>query len=122
VEPCTRLLNVVLPKKQVRADMKRNPVPQFEMRHRMSIALEWGSVSVNDIARELGCSRTTISNYLHGRTQPRRSDLIAWGFKCGVPFEWLVGGDADSLVDDEPAAVPAKKAVKPVKAARKKSA
>lgn len=73
--------------------MKRKSLPQFEMRHRMSLALEYGSVSINEMAQHLGASRTTISNYLHGRTQPRRADLIAWAMKCGVPFEWLVGDD-----------------------------
>lgn len=73
------------------------------MRHRMGLALEYGSVSINEMARHLGASRTTISNYLHGRTQPRRADLIAWAMKCGVPFAWLVGDD-DSYeleADDE---------------------
>lgn len=87
--------------------MKRNALPEFEMRHRMELALEYGSVSVNEMARYLGISRTTISNYLHGRTEPRRGDLIAWSMRCGVPFDWLVGSDSDHLVDDEPAPVSA---------------
>jgi len=72
--------------------MKQQPVPQFELRHRMQLALEWSGVSVGDMAAELGASRTTVSNYLHGRTKPRRPDLIVWAFKCGLPFDWLVNG------------------------------
>jgi transcriptional regulator with XRE-family HTH domain len=98
---------VVLPTKSVRAQMKRKVLPEFEMRHRMELALEYGSVSVNEMARQLGVSRTTISNYLHGRTQPRRGDLIAWAMRCGVPFDWLVGADSEHVLDDdEPAAPP----------------
>ena len=78
----------------------------------MNLALEYSSVTINEMARELGASRTTISNYLHGRTQPRRSDLITWALRCGVPFDWLVGTESDhQLVDDipEPEPAPAKK-------------
>lgn len=81
--------------------MKRKPLPEFEMRHRMSLALEYGSVSINEMARHLGASRTTISNYLHGRTQPRRADLIAWAMRCGVPFDWLVGDDESYILDND---------------------
>lgn len=79
--------------------MAAKPLPEFEMRHRMSLALEYASVSINEMASELGASRTTISNYLHGRTKPRRPDLIVWALKCGVPFEWIVEGD--ELEDSE---------------------
>lgn len=106
--------NVVLPTKHVRAQMQRNELPEFEMRHRMELALEYGSVTVSTMARHLGISRTTVSNYLHGRTQPRRSDLIAWALRCGVPFDWLVGVDSDHVLDEE--ATPAPRAQAEAKA------
>lgn len=83
--------------------MAAKPEPEFEMRHRMSLALEYGSVEISEMARELGVSRTTISNYLHGRTRPRRGDLITWALKCGVPFAWLVKGEPEELPDDDQA-------------------
>lgn len=82
--------------------MRAKPVPEFEMRHRMSLALEYASVSVNDMAEHLGISRTTVSNYLHGRTKPQRAHLIAWALRCGVPFEWLVNGDNDTREPAKP--------------------
>jgi transcriptional regulator with XRE-family HTH domain len=85
---------MVLQAKQVQAAMAAKPLPEFEMRHRMSLSLEYSGLNVNAIARELGVSRTTISNYLHGRTEPRRSDLIVWSMRCGVPLEWLLTGQA----------------------------
>jgi transcriptional regulator with XRE-family HTH domain len=87
---------VVLQTKQVRASMAVHPIPVFEMRHRMALALEYGSVSVNEIAAELGVSRTTISNYLWGRTVPRRADLVTWAFRTNVPLEWLLDGTVPS--------------------------
>src|SRR4029079_10203184 len=92
-------------------NMQERVCPEFEMRHRMSLALEYGSVSINEMAAHLDISRTTVSNYLHGRTQPRRGDLIAWAMRCGVPFEWLVGSDADSVIEEVPK--PAKQSSKP---------
>jgi DNA-binding transcriptional regulator YiaG len=83
---------VVLRAKEVQADMAKQAVPQFEMRHRMELALEYGNISVSEIAAELGMSRTTISNWLHGRTEPRRRDLIVWALTCGVPLEWIIDG------------------------------
>lgn len=67
-------------------------VPRFEMRHRLRIALEYGDVPVQEMARELGMSRTTVSNYLHGRTEPTRAVVDAWAERCGVPAEWLLTG------------------------------
>lgn len=103
--------------------MQRKALPEFEMRHRMELALEYGSVTVNEMARHLGISRTTISNYLHGRTQPRRGDLIAWSLRCGVPFDWVVGSESDHvLTDDDAPAPPAPAPVKKPKRTRAKSA
>lgn len=66
--------------------------PKFETRHRMGLALERSGMQVIEIARELGISRTTVSNYLNGRTQPQRGHLIAWSYLTRVPLEWLVDG------------------------------
>lgn len=81
----------------------------------MELALEYGNVSVTEIAAELGVSRTTISNYLHGRTPARRSDLVVWALRCGVPLDWLLDGSTEPEKSTEPE--PAK-ASKPSKRAR----
>jgi transcriptional regulator with XRE-family HTH domain len=83
----------VTPRPKRQEQTKKPQVPQFEMRHRMLLALEYSGVSVNEMAAELELSRTTISNYLHGRTRPRRGELIQWALKTGLPFEWLVSGE-----------------------------
>jgi transcriptional regulator with XRE-family HTH domain len=81
----------------------------------MELALEYGNVSVAEMAKELGVSRTTISNFLHGRTVPRKGNLIVWALTCGVPFDWLVDGDVpepEATPEPEPANVkkPSKRA------------
>jgi transcriptional regulator with XRE-family HTH domain len=73
----------------------RNRIPQFELRHRMALALEKARVSRNEIARIVGVHLNTIGNYLTGRTDPPRSVLIAWALRCDVPLEWLIEGDDD---------------------------
>jgi transcriptional regulator with XRE-family HTH domain len=68
-------------------------VPRFELRHRLGLALEWSGTSVGDMAETLGVHRNTVGNYLNGRTRPRRSVLVAWALRCGVPLSWLITGE-----------------------------
>lgn len=88
--------------------MQSGELPVFEMRHRLQLALEFGNVSVVEMADYLEVSRTTVSNYLHGRTQPRRRDLRSWALRCGVPFDWIVEGSEvlDDSEDESEAASP----------------
>ena len=83
---------MVLRAKEVRDEMRKEEVPVFSMRHRMALSLEYGEISVNEMADRLQVSRTTVSNYLHGRTQPRYPDLVVWSMVTDVPLDWLVEG------------------------------
>lgn len=67
-------------------------VPAFELKHRLSLALEVAELKPEDIAVELGLAVTTVRNYLSGRTTPKRAVLVAWAFRCGVPIDWLATG------------------------------
>lgn len=69
--------------------------PRFELRHRLARALEWGQVSREEMAVEVGVGVTTIRNYLRGSTLPTRATVEVWARRCGVPFDWLLHGDAD---------------------------
>lgn len=75
------------------AEQSTATVPRFELRHRLDLAMEWGSADVESIATDLGLSATTIRNYLAGRRVPKRGTLMAWSIRCGVPFDWLAYGD-----------------------------
>jgi predicted transcriptional regulator len=68
---------------------------QFELRHRLALTLEHTGLKPETIAAELGCSPTTIRNYLAGRTEPTRATVIAWAWKCGVSVAWLEHGEID---------------------------
>lgn len=85
--------------------MATQAVPEFETRHRMQLALEFADISVLEIARDLRISRTTVSNYLHGRTRPTHATLRVWAATCGVPLDWLETGASsnDAPPDDEDA-------------------
>lgn len=87
-------------------------VPAFELRHRLALALEHANLKPEDIAVELGLGVTTIRNYLHARTSPRRAVLMAWALRCEVSLEWLETGtttgpspdDGGSTQDEESSA------------------
>lgn len=76
-------------------------VPAFELKHRLSLALEVAGLKPENISTELGLSVTTVRNYLSGRTTPKRAVLVAWAFRCGVPIDWLsTGSHVDTPPDD----------------------
>jgi transcriptional regulator with XRE-family HTH domain len=82
------------------AEQASKGAPRFELRHRLSLALEVGGVEPAEMADELGISETTIRNYRSGRTVPSRSALRVWALRCGVPFHWLATGEDDSTDPD----------------------
>lgn len=67
-------------------------VPMWRLQDRLSRALDEADVSVQQMADELGVTRQTVSNYLHGRTPPSRSVLRVWALRTGVAFAWLSDG------------------------------
>jgi transcriptional regulator with XRE-family HTH domain len=67
--------------------------PQFEMRHRMKLALEVSGVTVTEMAEHQGCNRVTVSGWLHGRSKPSTASLKLWAMVTGVDYRWLVSGE-----------------------------
>lgn len=73
----------------------------FDKSDRLSKALKLGKVSSNEMAAHLDVSRTTISNYINGRTEPKRSQIRDWALRTGVPMEWLeTGAETPGAPDD----------------------
>lgn len=66
--------------------------PQFQLKHRLALAMEIAGVDRDGVAAELGVHKNTVANYLRGETRPSRSVLRVWALRCGVPFEWLETG------------------------------
>ena len=67
-------------------------VPQFEMRHRMALALESRDISIGEIADYLGVHRNTVGGWLAGRTRPSTASVKLWALRTGVPYSWLTTG------------------------------
>lgn len=60
---------------------------------RMKRCLEVSGRQMTDVAKILGVSRTTISNWLNGRTQPRRGQIERWAQFFSVPASWITSND-----------------------------
>lgn len=72
----------------------------FGQPDRLGKALEVSGVSSNEMAKYLGVSRTTISNYINGRTPAKRQTLVSWALRTGVPIAWLEDGTESALRPD----------------------
>lgn len=68
-------------------------IPSFTLGDRLRKALEIADIGHAEMAVKLDVARTTVSNYIHGRTQPSRATIIAWSMATGVPAEWLLFGE-----------------------------
>ncbi len=68
-------------------------VPEITLGWRLRIALERADIKADDMARELGVHRGTITRWTHdiGR-QPRPIYLQRWADICGVSYGWLLAG------------------------------
>lgn len=68
-------------------------IPEFDLADRLRKALRHADVSVQSMAEYLEVSRNTIGNWINGHTRPRPAEMKLWALRCGVPYEWLIGGD-----------------------------
>lgn len=71
-------------------------IPEIKLHHRLNLALEYGGVSVAEMAEAVGYSVKQTSNYLHGRQVPRSGTIAAWAMRCGVDRQWLEHGTTPS--------------------------
>jgi transcriptional regulator with XRE-family HTH domain len=74
-------------------DATNGPVPEITLGWRLRIALERADIKADDMAKELGVHRGTITRWTHdiGR-EPRPIYLQRWADICGVPYAWLLAG------------------------------
>jgi transcriptional regulator with XRE-family HTH domain len=68
-------------------------VPEWTLGWRMQRALAHAGITIEEMASELGVSRSTVSRWVndHG-ADPRIGYLKLWAMRCGVPLEWLLDG------------------------------
>lgn len=64
----------------------------FTLGDRLAKALAVANVSNNEMADNLEVSRTTISNWIHGRAPIKRLYVKEWALRTGVPVEWIETG------------------------------
>ena len=69
-------------------------MPEWDLADRLRKSLRTGAVSSGEMAAYLDVDRSTVTNWMSGRINPRVQSLRLWAMRCGVPFEWLRDGTA----------------------------
>lgn len=69
-------------------------IPPLTLGLRLSIAMEYGEVSREKMADEIGVTPSTITRWTHDQWKrpPMRAALEAWAALCGVDSDWLIYG------------------------------
>ncbi len=71
---------------------ERGDVPDWTIGWRLQRALAHADISVQEMADELGVSRSAISRWINDRgTPPRIGYVKLWSQLTGVDLEWLLG-------------------------------
>lgn len=70
-------------------------IPQFEMHHRLELALDAAGVDPLDMAAVLGVAKTTVYAYMSGARKPKLGMVRQWAQLCQVPWEWIVTGELE---------------------------
>lgn len=76
--------------------MSEISIPSFTLGDRLAKAREHAGIGVAELAVRLGVSRTSISNYEHGRTAPPLDVVLDYAKETNVPLTWIIAADADS--------------------------
>lgn len=69
-------------------------IPEWTLGWRLQRSLAFADMSVEDMGRELGVTRSTISRWMNDRGgPPRRIYVEKWAELTGVPIAWILNGD-----------------------------
>ena len=74
---------------------------EFDTADRLRRALRISGVGVQEMADYLGVGRTTVSNWISGRIEPRPAMVRLFALRTGFPYEWLLTGETPSPTDGE---------------------
>jgi transcriptional regulator with XRE-family HTH domain len=67
-------------------------VPTWTLGDRMGKALDHAGIGMQEMADYLGVSRTSVSNWIHGRVRPNQRTLLLWSMRTGVDLGWIARG------------------------------
>lgn len=76
--------------------------PQWTRGERLRKARVTAGMTVDVMARHLGCTERTIRNYELGSTRPNKSTMTVWATLTDVPLWWLDDSERpESLVTND---------------------
>ena len=76
-------------------------IPEFSVGDRLRKARETAGMSQEEFADEVGISRRTIGRYEAGN-ESKRSIVLLYSMRTGVPTEWLETGCTPPDLNREP--------------------
>lgn len=76
-------------------------VPEWTLGDRLRKAREHAHLKQEELADEIGVSRTSVSAYEGGKSRPSRPIVLAWAVRCTVDYDWLLTGTSP-FVPGEP--------------------
>lgn len=68
-------------------------VPNWTIADRVRKAREFSGLKQLDLAESVGMARTSLARIEQGKSEPRRTTLIAIAFATGVSLDWLEYGE-----------------------------
>jgi transcriptional regulator with XRE-family HTH domain len=70
---------------------EQGAIPEWTLGWRLARALGYGGVSVEEMAAELGVSRSTVSRWMNDRGAPPRIGYVKlWCQRTGTNLEWVL--------------------------------
>lgn len=78
---------------QPQDDPGQASIPAWTLGWRLRRALEYGDVSVDEMAAYLDYKRSSLSRWMHDKGKPPRPFVVKqWALRCTVDPEWLTDG------------------------------
>jgi transcriptional regulator with XRE-family HTH domain len=81
-------------------EQRSESVPEWTLGWRIQRALDHAGLTVEQIADDLGVSRSTVSRWIHDKGPVRKIYLSQIALRCAVPAEWLRTGVAGPEAGD----------------------
>ena len=74
-------------------------IPEWTLADRLRKAREHVELGKVEFADEIGVARNTVSSAENGRHRPSKLVVKAWAMRTGVPYEWIMTGQAPDTPD-----------------------